>query len=111
MSRPLPALPAALDLAVFAECDEGGFAAIDPLPGWAGEYLSGDQPLRLGEDFLFLETFLDDAAETHASRAGDGVIALDGYDLSGYSETHDFGPFGLGFSASQLKFRQLVSIL
>lgn len=68
MSDPLQALPAALDFAVFAEGDDAGFEPLGPLPGWAVEYLAQPAPLRLEESFLFLETFLDEAAEHWAKR-------------------------------------------
>jgi DNA-binding NtrC family response regulator len=67
------ALPAALDLCVLIERDDAGFDAPAPLPSWAGEYLSSERPVRLAESFLFLETFLEEAAE-HWSRRVPGPL-------------------------------------
>jgi len=68
MSDALYTLPAALDLAVFVERDDAAFDAAGPLPGWVGEYVSGDRPVMLPDAFVFLETFLEDAAEHWALR-------------------------------------------
>ncbi|MBI1355618.1 MAG: PAS domain-containing protein [Acidobacteria bacterium] len=69
MNGPLSAaLPAALDLAVFVERDDAGFDALEPLPAWAGAALPLERPLRLGACFLFLDTFLLDAADFWAER-------------------------------------------
>ena len=69
MTPPLTAgLPAALDLAVFVERDDAGFDVAGSLPSWAGSVLPPERPLRLGLHFLFLDTFLAEAADFWAER-------------------------------------------
>lgn len=68
MSDVLQALPAALDLAVFIERDDAAFDAGGPLPGWISEYVPDSRPVILQEAFVFLETFLEEAAEHWALR-------------------------------------------
>jgi transcriptional regulator with PAS, ATPase and Fis domain len=57
-------LPALLDCAVFAESDDGSFTLVDQPPAWCLDFLStGQTSHRLDEQFLFLQTFLEEARE------------------------------------------------
>ena len=57
-------LPALLDCAVFTEAGDGSFSLADRPPAWCLDFLGqGDSGHRLDEQFLFLQTFLDEARE------------------------------------------------